>query len=428
MKRPGGNLLLVLGGTAFAVVLVEIVLRIAGVSYPGFYMADPVVGPTLRPGAQGWWTTEGKSVVRISSAGLRDQEHARAKPPGTFRVAVLGDSYAEAFQVPAESAFWSVMERELSACPCFTGRKVEAVNFGVSGYGTAQELLTLRHRVWDFDPDLVLLEFTTGNDVRNNLRALENDPRVPYFVYRGNVLALDNGFLRSWRYRPAGRLFCALGYRLMDASRILQLANRAKNVFLAGRAAARQRAAAKTAAAARPGATPVPAAAGARAAGNAPAPPAPEAGLDAMVFREPGDPLWQEAWRVTEGLLATAADEVAARGKAFLVVTVSSGVQVHPDPRVREAFRRGAGAGDLFYPERRIEELCRRRGIPVLVLGPPFAEYAGRNRVFLHGFGSNLGQGHWNREGHRLAGTLIAREICKETERRKGSPERGQRR
>lgn len=416
MKRLWGNALLALGGAALAVAVVEIALRIAGVSYPAFYTVDPAVGPTLRPGAEGWWASEGRSFVRISSAGLRDREHSRSKPPGTFRVAVLGDSYAEAFQVPFESAFWSVMEREIEACPCFIGKKAEAINFGVSGYGTAQELLTLRQRVWDYDPDLVLLAFTTGNDVRNNVRALENDPRIPYFVYRGEALALDNGYLDSWRYRLPGRLLFGLGYRLMNASRILQVANRAKNAYLSGRAAARQQAAAKEAAAARPAATPVPAAA--PAAGTAPPPP-PEPGLDAMVFREPADPSWKEAWRVTEGLIATMGAEVAARGKVFLVVTVSSGVQVHPDRRVREAFRRGAGAGDLFYPERRIEALCRRLGIPALVLGPPFLEHAESARVSLHGFGNNMGWGHWNREGHHLAGILIAHAICEECGKRR---------
>ena len=420
MKRLWGNSLLVLGGTAFAVAVLEVALRIAGVSYPSFYTVDRTVGPTLRPGAHGWWTSEGRTYIRINSAGLRDREHAKAKPPGTFRIAVLGDSYAEAFQVPLEDTFWSVMSRELAACPSLGGRKVEAIDFGVSGYGTAQELLVLRHRVWDYDPDLVLLAFTTGNDVRNNLRALENDPRIPYFVYRGGVLALDNGFLDSWRYRPAGRLLFGLGYRLVSASRILQVANRAKNVYLTRRAEARQQAAANAAAAARRTATPGPPAAPAAGAAQ---PPLAEPGLDAMVFREPRDPLWREAWRVTEGLIATMGAEVAARGKAFLVVTVSSGIQVHPDPGAREAFRRGAGAGSLFYPERRIEELCRRQGIPALSLGPPFLEYAERNRVFLQGFGTNLGWGHWNLQGHHLAGTLIAQAICRETGTRK-SPAR----
>ncbi len=57
----------------------------------------------------------------------------------------------------------------------------EIINFGVSGYGTAQELQILRHRVWDYSPDMIILAFLTGNDVRNNSRALQRDDRMPYY-------------------------------------------------------------------------------------------------------------------------------------------------------------------------------------------------------------------------------------------------------
>ena len=36
---------------------------------------------------------------------------------------------------------------------------------GVSGYGTTQELVTLREKVWRYSPDMVLLAVTTNNDV-----------------------------------------------------------------------------------------------------------------------------------------------------------------------------------------------------------------------------------------------------------------------
>ena len=89
-------------------------------------------------------TEAGRTFVRTSSAGLRDREHTVDKPPGTVRVAVLGDSFAEAFQVAADQTFWVVLERELGRCPAYAGRAVEEINFGVGGYGTAQELLILR--------------------------------------------------------------------------------------------------------------------------------------------------------------------------------------------------------------------------------------------------------------------------------------------
>ena len=52
-----------------------------------------------------------------------------------------GDSFAEALQVPMEDTFWAILEREIKECTAVAGREPE-VNFGVSGYGTAQELIT----------------------------------------------------------------------------------------------------------------------------------------------------------------------------------------------------------------------------------------------------------------------------------------------
>ena len=105
-------------------------------------------------------------------------------------------------------------------------------------------------------------------------------------------------------------------------------------------------------------------------------------------------------------------DEVRKGGALFFVVILSDGKQVHPDPRVRENTKKGLGVKDLFYPDRRIKGLCEREGIPVLALAPFFQEYAAQYKVFLHGFGSKRGKGHWNENGHRLAGETIAKWLC----------------
>jgi hypothetical protein len=67
---------------------------------------------------------------------------------------------------------------------------------------------------------------------------------------------------------------------------------------------------------------------------------------------------------------------------------------------------------DLLYPDRRLEKLCQREGIPVLLLAPAFQEYAVAHQVYLHGFNAGLGSGHWNQNGHRLGGNLMARWLC----------------
>jgi hypothetical protein len=391
------NAFLILAGTILGFILVEVALRALDFSSPGFCRSDIYAGAALREGAEGWWTREGRALVRISSQGLRDREHPTIKPSGTYRIAILGDSYAEAMQVPIDDTFWKVLEAELSACRRFTGRQVEAINFGVAGYGTAQELLTLRHRVWDYSPDLVLLAFLTGNDVRNNLRALEQDPMRPYFLLKGGRLVLDDSFREyfGWRFRES--VMRNGGDWLIDHSRILQLLNNVRYHFKARLTQGSQNSLvagmARNRAAMSPGEG--------------------EVGLDQMVYREPADPLWRDAWRVTEELILQMNDEVSEKSSAFLLVTLTNGDQVYPDPLWRSTVAKRLGVPDLLYPERRIKSLGERRGIPVLNLAQPFAAYAERHRIHLQGIGN--GGGHWNQEGHRLAGRLIAEKMCSDS-------------
>jgi hypothetical protein len=137
-----------------------------------------------------------------------------------------------------------------------------------------------------------------------------------------------------------------------------------------------------------------------------------ELGTDNLVYREPSDATWREAWAVTEELLKTMSGEAAARGARFVVVTLSNGIQVYPDASAREAFLRRVGARDIFYPDFRIKALGEREGFAVFNLAPPLQRYADENRAFLHGFGDGLGNGHWNQLGHRVAGELLAQHLC----------------
>lgn len=406
--RRKSKMLLMLAGTLIGILVCEIGLRVANVSYPSFYQYDADVGASLRPEAEGWWKREGKAYIKINSAGLRDREHARAKPPNTLRIAVLGDSYAEALQVPMEKAFWSILEREIKGCPALAGREPEVVNFGVSGYGTAQELLTLRHRVWPYAPDIVLLAVTTGNDILNNSRVLEQDSMKPFFAFKNGELVPDLTFRDSADFHFAQTRVAWWKSRILSASRIYQVFSEARSIVKARRAQQVH--------------PPSFGAQGANAADKPDSDPGvkslnryAEAGLDATVYVEPYDPVWKEAWEVTEGLIVMMRDDVKEKGADFMVVTLSTGLQVLPDPAARRAFERRMGVPHLFYPDFRIRGLGERAGFAVLNLAPLFQTHAEEHRVFLHGFeNSELGKGHWNIEGHRLAGTTIAQKLCGE--------------
>jgi hypothetical protein len=70
---------------------------------------------------------------------LRDREHSTQHPQHVIRIALVGDSYAEARHVNQDAAFWSVMERELNGLLSNQAQRVEVLNFGVGGYSLPQE-------------------------------------------------------------------------------------------------------------------------------------------------------------------------------------------------------------------------------------------------------------------------------------------------
>jgi hypothetical protein len=375
-RRAAGNLVALAFALTFALALAEGVLRVAWEGRPQFHQPDPVRGAGHIPGAHGWYTLEGRGWVEINSAGLRDREHALAKPPDTLRIAVLGDSYTEALQVDRESAFWAVAERELAQCPALAGRVVEAINFGVSGFGTAQQLQTLRHLVWDYDPDVVVVAFLTGNDVRNNSRALEPDAMRPYFVVEEGKLVLDDSFLEGPEWRRTQSVWWRGKQWLLQRSHVVQMAFRVRDVL-------RQKVE-----------TPPPA-------------------IDQAIYAEPKDAAWVQAWDVTERMLRAMNEEVAAHGAAFQLLVLTNPWQVHPDPAVRARAAAEAGVTDLLYPDRRVEAFARSAGIPVLALVDRFRREAESSGRCLHGFeNALLCGGHWNAEGHRLGGELLAAELC----------------
>jgi hypothetical protein len=404
------KLLLILIGFTIGGVIAEIALRVAGYSYPQFYRPDEVRGVSLLPGAEGWYRREGEAYVRINSDGLRDQEHAFTKPEGTFRIAVVGDSYCEALSVSLEESFWRVMEKKLEECGAFQGKKIEVINFGVSGYGTAQEILTLREKVWKYSPDLVLLAVTTNNDITDNSRVLKGTNDVPYFVYQGSQLTLDDSFKNSRAFILGSSRIGRLGAWLSTHSRLTQAVAQSRRALKILLASWRAKQSSATPPSSQPsvnpgdrGKTPEKADLFVRSA---------ELGADNLVYLEPNNAVWNDAWRVTEGLLVQMRDEVTRGGAKFVVVTLSNGPQVLPDIKQRENFKNRFGITDLFYPDNRIKSLGTREGIPVITLAPELQEFAEHNHVYLHGFGEDIGNGHWNATGNRVAGELIAKKIC----------------
>ena len=93
----------------------------------------------------------------INSLGMRDWEYPLVPGQGTFRIALLGSSHDMGSGVEDGEAYENLVENRLNAeLGPVTGLTYEILNFSHGGYTPIQKLETLRLKVLDFEPDLVI--------------------------------------------------------------------------------------------------------------------------------------------------------------------------------------------------------------------------------------------------------------------------------
>jgi hypothetical protein len=133
-----------------------------GVQYNGYHIRR------LRPNSEFTHTSiDGYWSFRTNSQGFRnDVDFSENKNEGIIRVASLGDSHTEGYEVHQENTFSHIVESYLN----HHGLKSEVMNTGVSGFSTAEELILLREGLQAFQPDVIILGFY-ANDYSDNVKS-----------------------------------------------------------------------------------------------------------------------------------------------------------------------------------------------------------------------------------------------------------------
>jgi len=385
MTRGGqrvAGLLLAVFGIGMAALVMEVGVRVLHLVPDRFWEYDERLGTRLIPGKEGWWTQEDHEFlvpVKINALGLRDRERTWEKPAGTSRVLLVGDSYIEALQVPVEDALGPLLEARLKA----KGAAVEVINAGVSGYGTAGELLWFRDIGRRFEPDLVLLAFYPGNDVKNNSPVLEK-ALVPEYGADGSAARIVGKKSTASRKGLLGRSAAYMYLRKLILTRQPALASLLVRAGVMRPSAIR--------------------------AGDV----VDDVPVDYWVYANPPPAEWTQAWRYTERNLDDFRAAVLERGSRFAVVVVTARDQIDTESwqAVRAIYPRLADGGwDLDRPTARVLEWCQDRGVACLSLVPAFriARDSGADRLhFTH-------DGHWTAAGHRLASEAVAQFIERES-------------
>jgi len=165
---------------------------------------DEIAAP-YRINAEGW------------NSGIGD--YAVARRPGVGRIAVVGDSYVEALQVPYDN---SLAER-LATTLGDRGKAVEVYRFGIGGAPLSQYLQMVEHEVVGYRPDWVVVlivhndfdesyRFKPGRYTSSFLKLRVEDGRVtgeippqpwqPSAIEWLRRTATARFFLYRWQVRP----------------------------------------------------------------------------------------------------------------------------------------------------------------------------------------------------------------------------------
>jgi hypothetical protein len=285
------------GAVVLGLVVLELGLRALGCAAPNWHRLDPQLGWALRANKYGV----------INAGGFRDLERFLDKPEGVYRIAVLGDEYSEALDTRLQDTWWSRLGPRLEACGF---RNVEVLNFGVGGYSTAQESVLLESAAMRYRPDLVLVQFS-GGDVAENSFSLAANKLRPFFILDPQGVArIDESFSFDPSFDRFMQTRYQLGVEIADHSRVFQLARQLPDRLWLSRAHA--------------------------------------AAVESPV---PRDRTWEDAWRITEQILARMNDYSRRNGARMALALVDA----------------------QGYPEKRLASLGRREAFPVIVLSNPFS-------------------------------------------------------
>jgi len=351
---------------------------------------DPVRGWRNRPGTEAVVSTpEFKVMVRYNGRGIRGPEVTLPKPPGVYRILLLGDSFTDASALAQEDRVSENLARMLNAGDA--RRRYDVVPMGNSGYSTDQELLWLEAEGLDLSPDLVILMFYE-NDLTGNVSARhKGGAEKPLFRFQNGALTLTNvpvplpgdrtpangsrtGQTRPWIDRLRFRLRAELNetktaelvrHTIAYSPRLRKL------LGVSGTLSNR---------------------------------------LD-LYRRSPGRRI-EEGWRVTEALLARMKAGLGKAGVPLHIFFIPARWSVEPEEWVSELTLRSLEAAEYDPNEmaRRMVGICERLSLTCLEPTARFVEAAREGKSK----GENLYyrvDPHWNRNGHRVAAEILAQHI-----------------
>jgi len=297
---------------------------------------------------------ESSVTWKINSKGLRDNEIGYDKPPGTYRILGLGDSFTFGYAVEQEDTFLHKLEALLNHDhPNGKSFKhFETINMGVGGYGQVSEYNIMTKEGLKYKPDMIILAVCVGNDVQESL--IELGKVSSSGQPSGNTPENKRGFIYKIKNY--------LGQRLHTYSFISKRLHKLLVKYKIRKVS--------------------------------------EYTVD--IFNRKSKAQVSEGWKVSKEFILKIADTAKMNSAEFLVIFIPVRHQVDFNEwgLIRNAYKLNEKDYDIHKPQKILKEFCNENNIDCLDLLRPL-QHAEQFPFYLHE------EGHFNKHGHKLTAEII---------------------
>lgn len=146
----------------------------------------------------------GGAIVFLStdSYGFRSGEVSLKKPPGAYRIMILGDSSAFGYGVNQDEVFATVLQNMLQRK--YPAVKIEVINAAVMGYTTFSTRNFFLEKGVKFEPDVIIISHNNDPDIDLDADKNRANPRslqpVMKLLYKSNIYMAARREILNRRY------------------------------------------------------------------------------------------------------------------------------------------------------------------------------------------------------------------------------------
>ncbi len=194
-----------------ALLFTEFMLFVAGFGEEEIFAFDKELGTKHMTNKRITWRSEGYGCTYFDANGMQEDNLTVAKPANTYRVAVLGDSMVEGLQVHNEDKFSRILDKSVRLAD---GKKLQVLNFGTSGYSTAQAYVQLKNKVLQFSPDMVILGYDSRDIFENwsPADATLSNVRPVALHLPGQKLVVNSAGIDEWMKSPRAKFLTQISW------------------------------------------------------------------------------------------------------------------------------------------------------------------------------------------------------------------------